>query len=264
MTGYNNLFEQGLRFGNFADDYHDARLTYPRTLVDDVCTAASLRLTDRVLEVGAGTGQATRLFGPRCGRLECLEPSHAMAQILKRAVSDLHVVVHELSFEDWKVSDHAFDLVLAAQSWHWVNPAVRVQKAWAALRTGGTLALFWNDLPMPVDRPTRPFHRLYEVIHRNPSQTKSASPQGQEPLRTTGLFGNFDVKHYRTPVQLTIDQYLALLNTYPEYADAPRALTKHREKAVEHIFETDSETGLAMTYGTILHLAISLNTVPYI
>jgi hypothetical protein len=41
-------------------------------------------------------------------------------------------------------------------------------------------------------------------------------------------------------------------------------LTKHREKAVEHIFETDSETGLAMTYGTILHLAISLNTVPYI
>jgi hypothetical protein len=38
----------------------------------------------------------------------------------------------------------AFDALIAAQSWHWVDPARRWDLAHEAVRTGGTIALFWN------------------------------------------------------------------------------------------------------------------------
>ena len=36
------------------------------------------------------------------------------------------------------------DLVICAQAWHWLDPQTRLERAWAALRRGGLLALFWN------------------------------------------------------------------------------------------------------------------------
>jgi len=38
----------------------------------------------------------------------------------------------------------AYDLLVSAQAWHWVDPVVAMPKAAALLRPGGTLALFWN------------------------------------------------------------------------------------------------------------------------
>ena len=38
----------------------------------------------------------------------------------------------------------AFGLLFCADAWHWMEPAVRWHRAAAAVRDGGTLALFWN------------------------------------------------------------------------------------------------------------------------
>jgi SAM-dependent methyltransferase len=44
-------------------------------------------------------------------------------------------------FETWPLPAEPFDLVLAATSFHWIDPAVRVAKAADALRPGGALAI---------------------------------------------------------------------------------------------------------------------------
>jgi SAM-dependent methyltransferase len=54
--------ERRLSFGSVADLYEAARPSYPAELVEDVVAYAGLQQTDRILEVGAGTGKATRLF----------------------------------------------------------------------------------------------------------------------------------------------------------------------------------------------------------
>src|SRR4051794_25948283 len=44
------------------------------------------------------------------------------------------------TFEDWPLPTDPFDLVIAATSFHWVDPPVRVTKSADALRLGGALA----------------------------------------------------------------------------------------------------------------------------
>lgn len=50
------------------------------------------------------------------------------------------VEVVAAAFEDWPLPAEPFDLVLAATAFHWIDPAVRVVKAAAALRPGGALS----------------------------------------------------------------------------------------------------------------------------
>lgn len=49
-------------------------------------------------------------------------------------------------FESWQPEpgDVPVDLIACAQAWHWLDPAVRLQKAHDYLRPGGWLALWWN------------------------------------------------------------------------------------------------------------------------
>lgn len=125
-------------FGEVADDYDRVRPGYPAQLVEDVLAAAG---PGPVLEVGAGTGKATVAFAARGADLTCIEPDQRMAEVLRRNVPGVRVVVSP--FEEWR-PDRAYGLLVSAQAWHWVDPARRAELAWAALAPGGLFAPFWN------------------------------------------------------------------------------------------------------------------------
>lgn len=94
-----------------------------------------------MLEIGLGTGQATRDFAARGCSIVAVERG---ARLAERACDELagfpNVEVVTSSFEEWPLPDEGFDCVLAATSFHWLDPAVRVTKSAAALRPGGVLA----------------------------------------------------------------------------------------------------------------------------
>ena len=119
--------EQRLVFGEVADVYDRARPAYPESLVDAVIASARLVAGDPVLESGCGTGKATVPFARRALTMTALEPDPAMASIAQRNCAGLDVSVEITSFEDWAAPPGpGFKLVMAAQSWHWVQPAVRL------------------------------------------------------------------------------------------------------------------------------------------
>jgi SAM-dependent methyltransferase len=130
---------RNLSFGSVAADYDRYRLEYPGDLVDAVLEYAGRPVAD-ALEVGAGTGKATRRFAERGIRVTALEPDERMAERLAGATRGLPVHPVVTSFEDFATADR-FDLVFAAASWHWVDPAVRTARAAELLRPGGVLAL---------------------------------------------------------------------------------------------------------------------------
>jgi hypothetical protein len=67
-----------------------------------------------------------------------------MAAALVRQTSKFpSVSVIEASFESWEPTER-FDLLLAAQSWHWVDEDRKWDLAYAALKDRGTMALLWN------------------------------------------------------------------------------------------------------------------------
>jgi len=72
-----------LSFGSVAELYERYRLDYPGEIVDAVVRHAG-RPVRSALEVGAGTGKATRLFASRGIEVTALEPNAAMARVLAR------------------------------------------------------------------------------------------------------------------------------------------------------------------------------------
>lgn len=128
---------QSRTFGEVADDYDRLRPEYPTELVDEVITYAEAH---DALEVGAGTGKATLAFAERGLRITAIEPDHDMAAVLKRRTG---VAVVETPFEQFHPG-RTFDLLYSAQAWHWVDPAVRWERAAELLRPRGTIALIWN------------------------------------------------------------------------------------------------------------------------
>ncbi len=131
---------RSLLFGSVADQYERYRLDYPDELVDAVLQYAK-RPVCSALEVGAGTGKATRLFASPGIEVTALEPDADMARVLERTTRGIPVEVVVTTFEDFDTA-RRFDLVYAGAAWHWTDPVTRWARTVELLAPGGVLALF--------------------------------------------------------------------------------------------------------------------------
>jgi SAM-dependent methyltransferase len=145
--------EQRLMFNAVADDYDRYRPGYPDALFEDLAAETGLTSSDRILELGCGAGQATRALAAFGVPLLALDPGPDLIRAAAARVGQApHVAFAEATFETWPLQPQAFKLVLAAQAWHWIDPAVRFEKAAQALVPGGVLAVLGNvPLPGPPD-----------------------------------------------------------------------------------------------------------------
>lgn len=133
----------GGSFDRVADDYDASRPGYPEQVFERLLQG--MPREGSALEIGSGTGIATEPLAERGIRLTCVEPG---AQLLSRARTRLArfstVSFLQSKFESAPLHGASFDLVFAAQSFHWLDPASRLTKISRLLRPGGTLALFGN------------------------------------------------------------------------------------------------------------------------
>ena len=145
------MVERRLIFGEVPEQYHRRRPGYPAAVPDTVASLAGPG--GRVLEVGAGTGKLTADLVGRGLAVDALEPSGAMAAVLRRTVGPAAGArVLDIGFEDLPGGAGPDDVVVAGQSWHWLREAQRLDGAARALRPGGHLVLAWNreEHPGPV------------------------------------------------------------------------------------------------------------------
>lgn len=153
---------RSLSFGSAADSYERYRLGYPGEVVDAVLAYAGRPVLSAV-EVGAGTGKATRVFASRGIAVTALEPDADMARVLERTTRGLPVKSVVATFEQFSAQQR-FDLVYAAAAWHWTDAATRWTRARELLVPGGVLALFGRpgeltdaDLAAAVDEMEKRF-----------------------------------------------------------------------------------------------------------
>ncbi|MCA8914860.1 MAG: class I SAM-dependent methyltransferase [Planctomycetes bacterium] len=92
-----------------------------------------------VLEIGAGSGDATLELAWRFDRIDAIEPSAAMlAMAARRTGRNIRWI--QSSFEDAELSP-PYGLAVAAESLHWTNWSVSLPKIADALAPGAVLAL---------------------------------------------------------------------------------------------------------------------------
>ncbi|MFH8368138.1 class I SAM-dependent methyltransferase [Streptomyces sp. NPDC018031] len=137
-------------FDSVAAQYATARPDYPPALFTAVEELAGRALAGaEVLDVGAGTGIATRLLAARGARVTAVEPGAAMAAELSAALPAVPLV--RAVGDALPFADASADVVTYAQAWHWTDPRRSLPEAWRVLRPGGAVALWWNvpDLGVP-------------------------------------------------------------------------------------------------------------------
>jgi SAM-dependent methyltransferase len=132
-------------FGTDAERYDRTRPRYPDALIKRIADAASPGR--RVLDVGCGTGIAARQLRAAGCRVLGVEPDARMADLARRLGEEVEVA----TFEEWDPAGRAFDAVVAATAWHWVDPVAGAAKAARVLHPGGLLAVFWNAPQLPPD-----------------------------------------------------------------------------------------------------------------
>jgi SAM-dependent methyltransferase len=256
--------QRRLVFGQVAELYDRSRPTYPAALIDDLIALSGVGATLRALEVGAGTGKATRLMGERGVGVVAIEPSPEMAAVARRTCAGYPgVEIVESDFETWDPRGERFRLLYSAQAWHWIDPATGYDRAREALAGGGCLAPFWNrpawgqsplrralsdayraTVPdMPTDGPLHPDNTgiVDEVEFR-------------EAIDAAGGFTDAEVRRYHWTLEYSAAGYADLLATLSE----TRLLEPGtRERLLTAVRDTIAGHGgrLEMAMETVLGLA---------
>jgi SAM-dependent methyltransferase len=140
----------GRVFNEVPELYDRVRPGYPDELFADLADVTGLTERSAVLEVGCGTGQATRSLAALGCSVTAIEPGEEMAALARRRTT---VDVETSMFEEWADRGRRFDVLVAASSWHWVDPTIGWRRAHEVLRPGGWMALLGH---VTVRRPGEP------------------------------------------------------------------------------------------------------------
>ncbi|MGH8983717.1 MAG: class I SAM-dependent methyltransferase [Acidimicrobiia bacterium] len=213
--------EPRLVFGEVAERYDRARPTYPGELVGDVAVVLGLPAWARVLEIGSGTGKATVLWADAGYEVVCLEPSEEMAAVARANLAGHeNIVIEPVGLEEWPVAPEAFDLVTAAQAWHWIPVEVAMPTAHAALRPGGGVALIWNwesEQPHALESEFDEAYRtIAPTLMKEPLKERIGSTI-MEQLDESPLFGPVTVRRYPWERTFTAAAYVDLLSTHSDH-----------------------------------------------
>ncbi|MEW5827112.1 MAG: class I SAM-dependent methyltransferase [Candidatus Bipolaricaulota bacterium] len=233
-------------FDSVADLYDEVRPGYPVALFEDLVALSGIQEGGRILEVGCGPGTATVELARRGYAIVAVEIGPRMAARAREKCGAFpEVRIENAPFEDWPLERESFDLVVSASAFHWVAPEVKFAKSAAALRPGGSLALFWNrspDLPPDVRAALDAIYReeVPELADGGHEDLEAAIRRPVEEIDASDLFGEVVVRRYPWARRYSAAEYGRLLQTYSDHrALAPDALARLTSRVEAVIRERD-------------------------
>lgn len=124
--------------------YDAGRPSYPDELYDTVESLTRPLRDSQVVEIGAGTGIATRELVRRGASVVALDIGEQMLRRLRHNLPGQRVALARA--EALPVRSDTADLVCAAQAWHWVDVAQAAPEVRRVLKPDGALAVWWNNV----------------------------------------------------------------------------------------------------------------------
>lgn len=243
--------QRAASFSHVADEYARRRPGYPDRAVAWLAPGSNSHL----LELGCGTGKLTAGLVNRGHHVVATDPLRAM---LDCVAGQLPVQAVETRAERLPFRSGTFDVVVAAQAYHWFDASVALPEIARVLRDGGELALIWNirDENVPWVR------ELAELVG---SEGSTASLLNEGPLGASPLFGplrNEEFGHWQV---LDREALLGLVSSYSYVAamsaeDREPLLDRVRELYARHARGSER---LRMRYTTVcFRTRVDRSTLP--
>jgi SAM-dependent methyltransferase len=249
-------------FDRVATQYHHVRPGYPEVVFDRIAAYANLDAASHLLELGTGTGKATLPFAQRGFSVVGLEPGEDLVRVARTVLAGFpRVQIHCTTFEGWSSSPAAFDLVFAAQSFHWLDPNGRLARIAFALRRPGAVAIFGNSATTAGD----PLHERLQAVYaeRAPSLLGRAevhawygsadSPVVDELSRST-LFMDVHSEVFPWRQSLSSTEYCELLSTYSDHSTLPASELASLLSAIADVVRAAGDV-ITLDYRTALFQA---------
>ena len=239
------------RFTDRVDDYARYRPSYPPELLEVLRDEMGLRSEHVVADVGSGTGILTELLLANGNRVFAIEPNRAMAAAAEQKLG-AHPRFRSVDgrAESTGLASGQVDFVVAAQAFHWFDPARAGEELRRILKPQGWAALVWNI--RRVD--TTAFLREYEAfLRRWGTDYNEVSARYQEEAALRTFFGpggyrsrRFD---YRQEFDLAGLRGRLLSSSYTPAAGDPRR--EPMLEALAALFEAHEKGGrVAFEYDT--------------
>lgn len=213
-------------FNKVAAEYDAVRPGYPDSCIEQILQYSDLRRGAKILELGCGTGQASREFLKRGFSLDCLDIGEELLAIAKRNLADQPAQFHLSSFEEFQGESSSYDLIFSATAFHWIDPEVRYTKAAHLLKPGGSLALFWL---VDSRRPTAMRTEIDKVYQRVvPQEPDDKSRQSTFQKATNEIVNEVNLQSQKAVASVTLSaastaakemQELSELKETPLFAD---------------------------------------------
>jgi SAM-dependent methyltransferase len=199
-------------FDPLVDAYDAARPTYPDRVFDDLERLAGRPIAGAdVVEVGAGTGIATRRLLERGARVFPLDIGPAMLGRLRDRTPGIPAALGD--GEALPLRSGVADLVCYAQAWHWMRVPVAAAEAVRVLRPGGALAVWWNDVEAEDQTWWQRQQDRLEAMSPGYTRGYRTSRPYADELRWTGQFTEVVTLGGRWTRRLDIDTYLTWMRS---------------------------------------------------
>ena len=251
-------------FGADPETYDRARPGHAERVYEILVDRCGLGPGTSVLEIGPGTGQATRrLLSLGASPLVAIEPNADLARYLAGAVgtrADIRVT----ALEDADLPESSFDLAAAASSFHWIDEVTGLATLFRVVLPGGWVALWWTGFGDP-SRPD-PFRdvttELLSAMPRSPVGShrggRTPSEGGSETwLRALAAAGFEDESHEQIPWTKTFDAngIREIFSTFSPFLYVDEQTRTEMLDALERIARTEFGNSVEKPLVTSLYTA---------
>jgi len=253
-------------FNAAAERYHERRPSYPDALFEKLIADAQLSESSQLLEIGPGTGQATKPLAERGFAVTAIELGNELADKAREVLANfLNVHVITNAYEDVKLPKSYFDLVYSATAFHWIRPEVKFVKTHDLLKPDGYLALIHTEHVSDESEDafffaSKPIYEKY-TAHDHPVNKDDDfrlphikdlhPPEGVDK----SLFSLESFTVFPLIISYTSEEYIGLLATYSPHLALPAAKQKAFLASIKSLIDTDFGGYMEKHYGMTLTMA---------
>ena len=244
MTENNSLRHT---FDEVALLYNEARPRYPGELFSILIDIAGLHKDSKLLEIGTGTGQATKPLAEKGFDITAVELGDALAEVAKYELHDyMKIQILTGAFEEITLPPKSFDLVYAATSFHWIEPSIKYLKTHNLLKEKGHLAII--DTNHISDEKGDEFfiasQPIYDRYNYTDKHQKPKLPKSEELKPNDVDVSMFKLTHFQLfplVITYTANSFIKLLNTFSNHLAADKKIQRAFYQKIENLINEKFE-----------------------
>lgn len=239
-------------FDKYAQSYDEIRPKYPKEIYETIFKLIGEET--KILEVGSGSGIATKELAKSKAQIYAVEPGenlHAISKVKLKDFDNVHCICD--TFENIKLEENEFDAIIAATAFHWLKGENELEKFYRSsqfLKKDGYLILFWNSFCRLENDLTKEMDKIYEEelssIYKKESDINLKVLQKvidrEKEMVNNNYFYIDLITRYKNLYTYSGEQYIDLLNTYPEIVGLDDEVkTRFFDRVLETISKFNNE-----------------------